>query len=103
MEKKAKGSRVCALLPLGIVRKIEIIGKIEGRTEAELVEQAVKEFAPREIEEKELNKKALYLFLDSKLSYDDLVRIIGKEKASAAKYTKDIRKKGRELLDTLEK
>jgi len=101
--KQTKNARVCVALSEETARKIEIIAKLEGRTKTELLQQAISEFVPREIEEKQINKAALYKYLDSRLSYDELAHIIGKDKAKAAKFTRDIRLKGKELVDSLEK
>ncbi|MFH1234288.1 MAG: hypothetical protein V1493_01625, partial [Candidatus Diapherotrites archaeon] len=58
---------------------------------------------PREISEQQLDKHALYRFLDARLSYEDLVHIIGREKADAASHTQEIRGKAKEFLKTLDK
>lgn len=84
------------------MKKIETISKLEEKTNTEIILQAIEDFVPAEIEEKELDKKALYKFLDSKLSFEELVLMIGREKAEAAKYTHDLRKKGKEFLGSLE-
>ena len=103
LEKPPKNARACVLLPAGVARKLEIIAKLEGKTKTELLQQAIEEFVPREIEEKQVNKLALYKYLDSRLSFDELECIIGKDKAKAAKFTRDIRLKGKELVDSLGK
>ncbi len=100
---KNKTLKECIELPKEVIAKLETISKVEGKPKSELLVKAVKGFLPREIETLDLGKRALYMFLDSKLSYEELVRIIGKDKASAAKYTKDIRDKGKEFIETLEK
>ena len=94
--------RIFIELPEGIVRKLDIIAKLEGRNRNELVEQAISDFVPREIDEKNLDKKALYKFLDTQLTKEELIEIIGKEKAGVAFHTKDIRSRAQEFLGTLE-
>ncbi len=103
MPEKKKASRTFVDLPFELSEKLEVISKVEGKNKTDLLLEAVKGFVPGEIEKKEIDKEALYMFLDSKLSFKELSLIIGKEKAKAAKYTRDIRNKGKEFLDTLEK
>ncbi len=102
MVSKKKNLKECIELSQELASKLETMAKIEGKPKSDLLVRAVKQFIPLEIETKDLGKEALYMFLDSKLSYEELVRIIGREKASAAKYTKDIRDKGKEFIETLE-
>ncbi|MEM0360348.1 MAG: hypothetical protein QXK06_03370 [Candidatus Diapherotrites archaeon] len=94
--------RISVEVPVEVARTLEIIARLEDKDLKDLLVGALKDFVPREIEQNQLDKHALYRFLDSRLSYEDLVLIIGKEKAEAASHTQNIRGKAKEFLKTLE-
>jgi len=96
-----KKSDLKLAVPEKLALQLDVIAKLEKKKVSELLEKAVKGFIPMEIKAEEIGKKALYNFLDSKISFEELALIIGKDKAESAKFTKDIRDKGKQLLDTI--
>jgi len=95
-------SRVTALVTASVSAKLDIIAKLEGKKRHDLIADALTFFVKKEIEEKELDMTALYSYLDGRLTYKELVEIIGKERAGVARYTKDIRIKSKDFLGALD-
>ncbi len=71
----AKMKRCSIILDENIAKKLEVMAKVD--------------------------KKALDKFIEDKLSFEELAQIIGSEKARAARVTKRIGVRGKELLKSL--
>lgn len=97
----AKMKKYSIMLDENIVKKVNAVAKVEGKKRDIFINEILKNTLDSIIEEKNLDKKALNDFIEDKLSFEELAQIIGYEKARAARVTKRIGVKGKELLKSL--
>ena len=91
----------CVLLSKKARTVLEAIAKIANKKEQKIASEIIEHYAHKYAEEQGIGEKAVELYVSDKISFEQLKLIIGKEKANAAKLTKRIRKRSKELLDTL--
>ncbi len=89
------------MLEENLVKRLEVAAKVEDKKRDEFINEILKDSFDRIIEERNIDKKALDKFIEDKLSFEELAKIIGYEKARAARVTKRIGAKGKELLKSL--
>lgn len=97
----AKMKKYSITLEEKIMKKAEAAAKVEGKGRDSFINEILKDKLDSIIEERGLDKKALNDFIEDKLSFEELAQIIGYEKARAARITKRIGVKGKELLKSI--
>lgn len=97
----AKMKKCSIMLDENIAKKLEVMAKVEDKKRDELINEIFENTLEKVIEERNIDKKALDKFIEDKLSFEELAQIIGSEKARAARVTKRIGVRGRELLKSL--
>lgn len=97
----AKMKKCSIMLDENIAKKLEVMAKVEDKKRDELINEIFENTLEKVIEERNIDKKALDKFIEDKLSFEELAQIIGPEKARAARVTKRIGVRGRELLKSL--
>lgn len=72
------------------IKKLDELAKHKMRSRSEIVREAVRDFVTRKIEVIEIQKLAAKRYTEGKLSFDELVDILGYEEAKKVAYYKDI-------------
>jgi predicted transcriptional regulator len=72
------------------IKKIDVLSKRKLRSRSEIVRRAVRDYVTRKFELVEIQKLAAKRYTEGKLSFDELVDILGYEEAKKVAYYKDI-------------
>ena len=80
---------------------LEAIAQLSSKKEQSIASDIIERYASKYVEDSGLAEKIIDLYVSDKISFETLVLILGRERANAAKLTKRIRKRTKELLDTL--
>jgi predicted transcriptional regulator len=72
------------------IKKLDELAKLKMKPRSEIVRRAVRDYVTRKLELVEIQKLAARRYTESKLSFDELVDILGYEEAKKIAYYKDI-------------
>lgn len=73
-----------------MITKLDELARQKMRSRSEIVREAVRDFVTRKLEVIEIQKLAAKRYTEGKLSFDELVDILGYEEAKKVAYYKDI-------------
>lgn len=72
------------------IKKLDELARQKMRSRSEIVREAVRDYVTRKLELVEIQKLAAKRYTEGKLSFDELVDILGYEEAKKIAYYKDI-------------
>jgi predicted transcriptional regulator len=72
------------------IKKLDELARQKMRSRSEIVREAVRDYVTRTLELVEIQKLAAKRYTEGKLSFDELVDILGYEEAKKIAYYKDI-------------
>ncbi len=73
-----------------VIKKLDELARQKMRSRSEIVRGAVRDYVTRKLELIEIQKLAAKRYTEGKLSFDELVDILGYEDAKKVAYYKDI-------------
>jgi predicted transcriptional regulator len=73
-----------------IIEKLDELARRKMRSRSEIVRSAVRDYVTHKLELIEIQKLAAKRYTEGKLSFDELVNILGYEEAKKVAYYKDI-------------
>lgn len=73
-----------------MIKKLDELARQKMRSRSEIVRGAVRDYVTRKLELIEIQKLAAKRYTEGKLSFDELVEIMGYEEAKKVAYYKDI-------------
>jgi len=93
--------KISVRFPEDLLEEIDTVAELEYKDRTALMKEALRKYVDREIQEKELKEEATRRYLEGKLDYEKLVKVLGREEAQAVKSSKRIMDKGEELAQKL--
>lgn len=83
-------TRIDLRLPDELVKKTDILAKLEYKNRTDVIKSALSEYLRRVETTMQLKEKAVESYLDDKLTYNELVVIIGRQNAESVKVSKSL-------------
>ena len=73
-----------------MIAKIEKLAKLKLETKSEIIREAIRDYVQRKLELIEIQKIVAKRYTEGKLSFDELVKLLGYEEAKKIRFYKDL-------------
>ena len=97
---KKRSKRVNFRLPKELIDLADVTAKIKHKNRTDIVKEALDEHLHKVMDE-DFKQKVIDLYLDDKIEYETLKKIVGREDAEAVRDSKEILDRGEELAKEL--
>ncbi len=98
-----KTRKVSMRLPEELIELLDIVASIEFADRTELVKRALKNYMDSLLQNEQFKETVVNYYLEGKISFKQLERILGKEDASAIKASKELLDQGELLAQRIAK
>lgn len=93
--------KISARFPEDLLEEIDAIAELEYSDRTALIKKALKEYIDRELEEGRLKEEAVNRYLEDKLEFAKLKKLLGEEEARSVRASKELIDEGEELAEKL--
>jgi len=94
-------TRIDLRLPDELVKKTDILAKLEYKNRTDVIKSALSEYLRRVETTMQLREKAVESYLDDKLTYNELAVAIGRQNAESVKVSKRLLERGDRIAEDI--